>query len=52
MYGDDDVYELDENNEIVKDEKGQPVIVQKGFRKKGVSKEGKKRTYCPNGIIY
>ena len=42
MYGDDDVYELDENNEIVKDEKGQPVIVQKGFRKKGVSKEGKK----------
>lgn len=39
MYGDDDVYELDENNEIIKDEKGQPIIVRKGFRKKGVSKE-------------
>ena len=38
MYGDDDVYELDENNEIVKDEKGNPIIVKKGFRKNGVSK--------------
>ena len=34
MYGDDDVYELDENNEIVKDEKGQPVIVQIRIPKK------------------
>ena len=39
MYGDDDVYELDENNEIIKDENGNPIIVKKGFRKKGVSKE-------------
>ena len=38
MYGDDDIYELDENNEIVKDELGNPIIVKKGFRKKGVSK--------------
>lgn len=51
MYGDDDVYELDENNEIVKDEKGQPVIVQKGFRKKGVSKEGKKEPIVQMGLF-
>ena len=44
MYGDDDIYELDENNEIVKDENGKPVIAKKGFRKKGVSKENSK---CP-----
>lgn len=51
MYGDDDVYELDENNEIVKDEKGQPVIIQKGFRKKGVSKEGKKEPIVQMGLF-
>lgn len=39
MYGDDDIYELDEDNEIVKDDKGQPIIAKKGFKKKGVSKE-------------
>lgn len=39
MYGDDDVYELDEDNEIVKNENGEPIIVKKGFKKKGVSKE-------------
>ena len=51
MYGDEDVYELDENNEIAKDEKGQPVIVQKGFRKKGVSKEGKKEPIVQMGLF-
>ena len=51
MYGDDDVYELDENNEIIKDEKGQPVIVQKGFRKKGVSKEEKKEPIVQMGLF-
>ncbi|MGM9877844.1 MAG: IS1634 family transposase [Bacilli bacterium] len=39
MYGDDDVYQIDENNEIIKDEKGNPFIAKKGFKKKGVSKE-------------
>ena len=34
MYGDDDIYELDENNEIIKGEDGKPIIVKKGFRKK------------------
>lgn len=51
MYGDDDVYELDENNEIVKDEKGEPIIVKKGFRKKGVSKEGKKEPIVQMGLF-
>ena len=51
MYGDEDVYELDENNEIVKDENGNPVIVRKGFRKKGVSKEGKKEPIVQMGLF-
>ena len=51
MYGDDDVYELDENNEIVKDEKGNPIIVQKGFRKIGVSKENNKGPIVQMGLF-
>lgn len=51
MYGDDDIYELDENNEIVKDEKGKPVIVEKGFRKKGVSKENSKGPIVQMGLF-
>ena len=51
MYGDDDVYELDENHEIVKDEKGNPIIVKKGFRKNGVSKENKKEPIVQMGLF-
>ena len=51
MYGDDDVYELDENNEIVKDEQGNPIIVKKGFRKKGVSKENRKEPIVQMGLF-
>ena len=51
MYGDDDTYELDENNEIAKDEKGKPVIVKKGFRKKGVSKENSKGPIVQMGLF-
>ena len=51
MYGDDDVYELDENNEIVKDELGKPIIVQKGFRKNGVSKENSKGPIVQMGLF-
>ena len=51
MYGDDDVYELDENNEIIKDEKGKPIIVKKGFRKKGVSKENSKGPIVQMGLF-
>ena len=51
MYGDDDVYELDENNEIVKDENGEPIIARKGFRKKGVSKENSKGPIVQMGLF-
>ena len=51
MYGDDDIYELDENNEIVKDELGNPIIVQKGFKKKGVSKENNKGPIVQMGLF-
>ena len=51
MYGDDDVYELDENNEIVKDEFGNPIIVKKGFRKTGVSKENNKGPIVQMGLF-
>ena len=51
MYGDDDVYELDENNDIVKDELGNPIIVQKGFRKIGVSKENNKGPIVQMGLF-
>ena len=51
MYGDDDIYELDENNEIVKDESGKPIIVQKGFRKNGVSKENSKGPIVQMGLF-
>ena len=43
MYGDDDVYELDENNE--------PIILKKGFRKKGVSKENSKGPIVQMGLF-
>ena len=51
MYGDDDVYELDENNEIVKDDKGKPIIVKKGFKKSGVSKENRKEPIVQMGLF-
>ncbi len=51
MYGDDDIYELDENNEIIKDELGTPIIVKKGFRKKGVSKENAKGPIVQMGLF-
>lgn len=51
MYGDDDIYELDENHEIVKDEKGKPIIVKKGFRKNGVSKENSKGPIVQMGLF-
>ena len=51
MYGDDDTYELDENNEIIKDENNKPIIVKKGFRKKGVSKENSKGPIVQMGLF-
>ena len=51
MYGDDDIYELNENNEIVVDEEGKKVIAKKGFRKKGVSKENSKGPIVQMGLF-
>lgn len=51
MYGDDDVYELDENHEIIKGSDGNPIIVKKGFRKKGVSKENSKGPIVQMGLF-
>lgn len=51
MYGDEDIYEFDENNEIIKDENGEPIIAKKGFRKKGVSKENSKGPIVQMGLF-
>lgn len=51
MYGDDDVYELDDDNEIIKGDDGKPIIVKKGFRKKGVSKENSKGPIVQMGLF-
>jgi len=46
MYGDEDVYALDKNGNKILDEKGKPIILKKGLRKKGVSKK-----YMPNPLV-
>ena len=51
MYGDDDIYETDDNNEILKNENGDPKIIEKGFRKKGVSKENSKGPIVQMGLF-
>lgn len=51
MYGDDDIYELDENGEIKKDSKDNLIIKEKGFRKKGVSKENRKEPIVQMGLF-
>lgn len=51
MYGDDDEYELDENDEIKKDSNDKPIVKEKGFRKKGVSKENRKEPIVQMGLF-
>ena len=51
MYGDDDIYELDEDNKIILDEKGNKKILKKGFKKKGVSKENAKGPIVQMGLL-
>lgn len=51
MYGDDDIYDIDEDGEIKKDEKGKPIIIENGFRKKGVSKENRKEPIVQMGLF-
>lgn len=51
MYGDDDIYELDDNGEIKLDKKGKPIVLEKGIRKKGVSKENRKEPIVQMGLF-
>lgn len=51
MYGDDDIYDIDENGEIKKDDKGKPIVIESGFRKKGVSKENRKEPIVQMGLF-
>ena len=51
MYGDDDIYETDENGNILKDDKDKPIVKEKGFRKKGVSKENRKEPIVQMGLF-
>lgn len=51
MYGDDDIYETDEEGNIIKDDKDKPIIKEKGFRKKGVSKENRKEPIVQMGLF-
>lgn len=51
MYGDDDIYETDEEGNILKDDKDKPIIKEVGIRKKGVSKENKKEPIVQMGLF-
>lgn len=51
MYGDENEYQVDENGEFVKDEKGNPIINKPGFRKVGVSKENFKGPIVQMGLF-
>lgn len=51
MYGDEDIYELDEDGNILKDSKDKPIIKELGFRKKGVSKENRKEPIVQMGLF-
>ncbi len=51
MYGDDDIYETDEDGNILKDKKGSPIVKESGFRKKGVSKENRKEPIVQMGLF-
>ncbi|MEG1892839.1 MAG: IS1634 family transposase [Bacilli bacterium] len=51
MYGDDDIYKLDEEGNRVLNEKGKPEVLKKGFRKKGISKENQKGPIVQMGLF-
>ncbi|MEG1506906.1 MAG: IS1634 family transposase [Bacilli bacterium] len=51
MYGDEDTYEKDKNGNILKDSNDNPIIKEKGFRKKGVSKENRKEPIVQMGLF-
>lgn len=51
MYGDEDTYKEDIDGNILKDEKGNPIIDKYGFKKKGVSKENRKEPIVQMGLF-
>ena len=51
MYGDNDVYKLDDDGNILLDDKGKPIIEKTGFRKKGISKENRKEPIVQMGLF-
>lgn len=52
MYGDEDVYETDENGQyIVNEETGELILKKRGLRKKGVSKENRKEPIVQMGLF-
>ena len=51
MYGDDDIYETDEEGNIKLDKKDKSIIKEQGFRKKGVSKENRKEPIVQMGLF-
>ena len=51
MYGDDDIYKLDEEGNKILDEKGKPIILERGFRKNGVGKDGKPNPLVQMGLF-
>lgn len=51
MYGDDDEYELDVDGNVVLDKNNKPVILKKGTRKKGVSKENRNQPLVAMGLL-
>jgi len=50
-YNDDDVYQLDDDGNVVLDEQEKPIILEKGLRKKGVSKENRKTPLVAMGLF-
>jgi transposase len=52
MYGDEDIYETDNNGQyIVDEETGELILKKVGFRKKGVSKENRKEPIVQMGLF-
>ncbi len=52
MYGDEDIYEVDENGQyIINENTGELILKKQGLRKKGVSKENKKEPIVQMGLF-
>ena len=50
-YNDDDIYECDADGNVIKDEEGNPVIKQKGLRKKGPEKNHRPDPIVELGLL-